>query len=248
MSADTHLFTDTHCHLYDPRSDEGTAGIVASARAAGIHRMITVGCDRATSEQAIDIAAQFDNVWATVGLHPHEAKHGVSTIIDLINRPKVIAIGECGLDYYYEHSDRPAQRQAFAEQIRLANERALPLVIHTRDAWDETLDILDAEGVQQGDQRFALRTPLAGQWALGIDLPVVVDALHRLRVPKDDEWDGVRQRDRLCDEVGIAFSSTPFTVAQLDHLVGLGHKWVVVVMRLVIGFIGGRRDVRRPVD
>jgi TatD DNase family protein len=148
MSADTPLLlTDTHCHLYDPRVPEGTAGIVESARAAGIHRMITVGCDRETSERAIEIAAQFDNVWATVGLHPHEAKHGVSTITDLFDRPKVVAVGECGLDYYYDHSDRELQQQAFAEQIRIAHRRDLPLVIHTRDAWDDTFHILDAEGV-----------------------------------------------------------------------------------------------------
>lgn len=139
--------TDTHCHLYDPRVPEGTDGLVAAARAAGVHRMITVGCDRATSEQAIEIAGRYDNVWATVGLHPHEAKFGVSTIADLFDRPKVIAVGECGLDYFYEHSDRDAQRLAFAEQIRIAHERNLPLVIHTRDAWDDTFAILDTEGM-----------------------------------------------------------------------------------------------------
>lgn len=139
--------TDTHCHLYDPRVPEGTDGLVAAARAAGVHRMITVGCDRATSEQAIEIASRHDNVWATVGLHPHEAKFGVGTIADLFDRPKVIAVGECGLDYFYNHSDRPAQRQAFAEQIHIAHGRNLPLVIHTRDAWDDTLAILDTEGM-----------------------------------------------------------------------------------------------------
>jgi len=143
----TQPVTDTHCHLYDPRVPEGADGLVAAARAAGVHRMITVGCDRATSEQAIEIAGRFDDVWATVGLHPHEAKFGVSTITDLFDRPKVIAVGECGLDYFYDHSDRNEQRQAFAEQIREAHERNLPLVIHTRDAWDDTFAILDAEGM-----------------------------------------------------------------------------------------------------
>ena len=139
--------TDTHCHLYDPRSDEGTEGIVRAALEAGVHRMITIGCDEATSRSAIEIASRYDNVWATVGLHPHEAKHGVATIEPLIGAERVVAIGECGLDYYYDHSDRVSQREAFAAQIHIAHERGLPMVVHTRDAWDDTLAILDREGV-----------------------------------------------------------------------------------------------------
>jgi TatD DNase family protein len=140
-------FTDNHCHLYDPRVPEGTPGLVAAARAAGVHRMITVGCDAETSRAAIAIAQDYEDIWATVGLHPHEARHGVSTIVDLIGEPKVVAIGECGLDYFYDHSARDEQKHAFAEQIRLAHEHDLPLVIHTRDAWDETFEILDSEGI-----------------------------------------------------------------------------------------------------
>ena len=90
-----------------------------------------------------------DGIFATAGLHPHEAKHGVDTIVPYLDDPNVIAIGECGLDYFYDHSPRPEQRQAFAAQIQLAHERSLPLVIHTRDAWEETFDILDAEGTPE---------------------------------------------------------------------------------------------------
>jgi TatD DNase family protein len=86
-------------------------------------------------------------VWATVGLHPHEARHGVETIVGLLDEPRVVAVGECGLDYHYDHSPRPAQRAAFAAQIQLAHERQLPLVVHTREAWADTFAILDAEGV-----------------------------------------------------------------------------------------------------
>jgi TatD DNase family protein len=86
-------------------------------------------------------------VWATVGLHPHEARHGVDTITDLLDAPRVVAVGECGLDYHYDYSPRPAQREAFAIQIGLAHERGLPLVIHTREAWPDTFSVLDAEGV-----------------------------------------------------------------------------------------------------
>ncbi len=137
---------DSHCHVHDPRIPDGTAGAVAAARAAGVTAMVTVGCDRATSLAAIAAAAEHDGVHATVGLHPHDASDGVETIVDLLDTPGIVAVGEAGLDYYYEHSPREAQRTAFAAQIQLAHERDLPLVIHTRDAWDDTFDVLAAEG------------------------------------------------------------------------------------------------------
>jgi TatD DNase family protein len=140
-------WVDSHCHVHDERIPEGAAGAVASAREAGVATMITVGCDRATSEAAIATAAAHDGVFATVGLHPHEAAAGVETIVDLLDTPGIVAIGEAGLDYYYDHAPREAQRDAFAAQIQLAHTRALPLVIHSRDAWDDTFDILAAEGV-----------------------------------------------------------------------------------------------------
>ncbi len=136
---------DSHCHLDDGGVEEA-ADVLARARAAGVGGAITIGCDAASSRAAIGIAATHDDVWATVGLHPHEAKHGVDTIVDVLDEPGVIAVGECGLDYHYDHSPRPAQREAFAAQIALAHERRLPLVIHTREAWDDTLAILHAEG------------------------------------------------------------------------------------------------------
>jgi TatD DNase family protein len=135
---------DSHCHLSAADADE----LVAEAAAAGVTEMVTVGCDRASTLDALAVAARFPDVHATVGLHPHEARFGVATIVDLLDGPVApVAIGECGLDYHYDHSPRDAQREAFAAQVALANERALPLVIHTREAWDDTFDILDAEGV-----------------------------------------------------------------------------------------------------
>src|SRR5690348_11709136 len=137
---------DSHCHVPAAVADE----LVAEAAAAGVTTMVTVGCDRASSLEALDVAARHDDVHATVGLHPHEARFGVATIIDLLDGPVApVAIGECGLDYHYDHSPRDAQREAFAAQVALANERQLPLVIHTREAWDDTFEILDAEGVPE---------------------------------------------------------------------------------------------------
>ena len=138
---------DSHCHIHDERIPDGAAGAVESARAAGVTAMVSVGCDRATSLAAIEVAAAHDGVYATVGLHPHDASNGVDTIIDLIDTPGIVAVGEAGLDYFYEHSERDVQKVVFAAQIQLAHERGLPLVIHSRDAWDDTFDILRAEGV-----------------------------------------------------------------------------------------------------
>lgn len=135
---------DSHCHLPAETADE----LVAEAGEAGVATMVTVGCDRASSIEALEVAARVAGVHATVGLHPHDARHGVDTIRDLFAGPvRPVAVGECGLDYHYDHSPRDTQRTAFAEQIALAHELALPLVIHTREAWADTFDVLDAEGV-----------------------------------------------------------------------------------------------------
>ncbi len=139
-------WTDSHCHI--PYQGVGT-DVIAEAQAAGVSRMITVGTDAAQSRAAIETARAHDGVWATVGLHPHDAKDGVDVIDGLLAAPDpvVVAVGECGLDYFYEHSPRAAQRTAFAAQIALAHARELALVIHTRDAWEDTFDVLAAEGV-----------------------------------------------------------------------------------------------------
>jgi TatD DNase family protein len=138
---------DSHCHVHDARIPGGTATAVAEAGAAGVTGMLTVGCDRETSLAAIEAAAAHPGVWATVGLHPHDAVDGVDSVVDLLTADRVAAVGEAGLDYYYDHSPRDVQRAAFAEQIQLAHARRLPLVIHSRDAWDDTFDVLAAEGV-----------------------------------------------------------------------------------------------------
>jgi TatD DNase family protein len=138
-------YVDSHCHLYDTRGAD-VDDVIAEARAAGVSTMVNVGCDAATIAQAIAIASTHDGIYATAGLHPHEAKFGVDTIVPYLDNENVIAVGECGLDYFYDYSPRDAQRAAFAAQIQLARTRALPLVVHTRDAWQETYDVLDAEG------------------------------------------------------------------------------------------------------
>ena len=147
------MWTDAHCHLaYEggPGSSEDGASVadtVAEARAAGVGRLVTVGTDLAASRAALGHARAHEGVWATAGIHPHDAVDGVAGIDELLAEPEVVAVGECGLDYHYDHSPRPVQREVFAAQVALAHAHDLALVIHTREAWDDTFAILAAEGV-----------------------------------------------------------------------------------------------------
>ena len=145
VSTDQNVWIDQHCHLPDDLDD--AALVVEEARAADVVALVDVGCDVAGSLAAIERAGRFDMVSATAGVHPHEARHGIDGLAELLVRPEVVAVGECGLDHHYDHSPHEDQRRVFAEQIRLAHEHDLPLVIHTREAWDETFEILDAEGM-----------------------------------------------------------------------------------------------------
>lgn len=143
-------WTDSHCHV--PYEGTGTDAaeiteVIEQARRAGVTRLIDVGTDAGQSAVAIAVARAHDGVWATVGLHPHDAVDGVDSIVHLLGEAKVVAVGECGLDYHYDHSPRPVQREAFAAQVALAKAHDLALVIHTREAWDDTFSILQAEGV-----------------------------------------------------------------------------------------------------
>ena len=136
-------WVDQHCHL--PPGAAGRAQ-AEEARAAGVTRMVTVGTDVECSRQMIAVARELDGVWATAGVHPHDAKAGIVGLDSLLGEPEVVAVGECGLDYHYDNSPRREQGEVFARQIALAHARELPLVIHTRGAWEETFEILDREG------------------------------------------------------------------------------------------------------
>jgi len=149
-------WVDQHCHLDlgGPHLGEGSRArdvpspeeLVADARAAGVVAMVTVGTDVADSAAGLRLAEQLEGVWATAGVHPHEADRGTDGLRALLESGAAVAVGECGLDHHYDHSAPEAQRRVFIEQIELANELDLPLVIHTRSAWEETFELLDAVG------------------------------------------------------------------------------------------------------
>lgn len=135
---------DQHCHL-----PSGAAGLrlVEEAARAGVSRIVTVGTDRDSSREMISVASDHHGVWATAGVHPHEARHGFDGVEELLGDGQVVAVGECGLDYHYDHSPRDVQRSVFATQIGWAHEHELPLVIHSRSSWEDTFAVLDIEGV-----------------------------------------------------------------------------------------------------
>ena len=133
---------DNHCHLSENPEEE-----ILKARKALVAGFINVGTDFETSSEAIEKAKIFPDVWATAGVHPHEARKGIDGIEGLLEDSNVVAVGEAGLDYHYDHSPREDQKKVFAQQIELANKSELPLVIHTREAWEDTFKILDSEGV-----------------------------------------------------------------------------------------------------
>jgi TatD DNase family protein len=123
--------------------------VVAEAVGAGVERIVTIGVGRESSERAVSLAEARPEVYAAVGVHPHDADGFTPADLvwlrELAGHPRVVAVGECGLDFYRDHARPEAQRRAFSAQIGLARDVGLPLVIHTRDAADETLDMLGRE-------------------------------------------------------------------------------------------------------
>jgi TatD DNase family protein len=139
---------DTHCHLHDRRYDGDREETIARARSAGVTRMLTVGCDLDDSRRAVETALRF-GLAASVGIHPHEAKDApadlATAFTTLLEGAPIVAIGETGLDYYYDHSPRDAQAKVLRAHLRFARERDLPVIFHQRDAFDDFVAILREE-------------------------------------------------------------------------------------------------------
>ena len=156
---------DTHCHIQSIgvgrgeritrelwAKEPGLTGdkVVAGANEAGVTRLICVGCDLADSQLAMDFAQNRENCWASIGIHPHEAKHyaGNSQKLDdfavLASKAKVVAVGECGFDFYYNHSPKAAQADVLKFQMELALKHDLPMIFHVREAFDEFWPVFDS--------------------------------------------------------------------------------------------------------
>ncbi len=151
------MLVDSHCHLDYLAKDGDLEDVVERARAAGVGRMLTISTKLSEFEGVRAIAERYDEVFCSVGVHPHEAEgEGQRTpgrLVELAAHPKVVGIGETGLDYYYEHSPREQQRDSFRAHIRAARETGLPLIVHSRDADEDTVAVLregQAEGAFSG--------------------------------------------------------------------------------------------------
>ncbi|MBV8637533.1 MAG: TatD family hydrolase [Candidatus Eremiobacteraeota bacterium] len=139
---------DTHAHIHGESFADDRADVVARAKAAGVSEIVTVGCDLADSQAALEVARDF-RVFASVGIHPHEAKDAPADIAAVFEPfladRRVVAVGETGLDYYYDHSPRDRQKQVLRDQIRVARDANFPVIFHHRDAYDDFVAILREE-------------------------------------------------------------------------------------------------------
>mgnify|MGYP006196914985 CR=1 FL=1 len=143
------MFVDSHCHLDYPGLAEDRAGVLARARAAGVELMLNISTRAGEWDAVIATAEREDDVMASIGIHPHEADAhpdvDTAALVARTTHPKVVGIGESGLDYHYDHSDRGRQRASFRAHIAAARETQLPLIVHTRDAEEDTHAILAEE-------------------------------------------------------------------------------------------------------
>ncbi|MYE88470.1 TatD family deoxyribonuclease [Candidatus Poribacteria bacterium] len=195
------MFIDSHAHIQLDQFDADREAVLERAQEAGVHAILVIGFDIETSRGAITLAEKYNQIYATVGMHPHDAKdlddETVCMFRDLAVHPKVVALGEMGLDYYRDLSPRPIQKAAFERQLDLAEELDLPIVIHNRDAYHDILPILQARrdrvrGVMHcfsGDVEI-MRQNLALGFHIGIGGPVTYrksDALQKVaqKVPVD---------------------------------------------------------------
>lgn len=141
---------DTHCHLTFEPLAEDVSGVIQRSRAAGVTGWITVGTSLEDSRRAIELTRQYENMYATVGIHPHDAHsadlRALEELKRLAGQDSVVAIGETGLDFHYNFSKQPDQRRVFEAHLEIARDLSLPVVIHSRNAFDETMEILDRSG------------------------------------------------------------------------------------------------------
>ena len=188
------MLVDSHCHLDYHQRDGDIDDVVARAQDADIGTIVTICTKLSEADTVRSIAETYENVWCTVGVHPHDAgdeyPEDAQMLIALSKNDKVVGIGESGLDYYYEHSPRDDQRKSFLTHIEAARETGLPLVVHSRDADDEMADILKAEmkkGIFRGVMHCFSSGPALAKAALEIGFYISISGIvtfksaHELR-------------------------------------------------------------------
>ena len=207
------MFIDSHCHLVYKGLVEDQAAVLARARAAGISGMLNISTRESEWDAVVGVAEREADVWASVGIHPHEAdahpEIDAAKLIARATHPRVIAIGETGLDYYYDKSDREQQRTSFRAHIAAARETGLPLIVHTRDAEDDTVDIL-ADEMEKGAYTGVIHCFTASQdfadKALNLGLYISISGIVTFKNAKDLQASAtIIPDDRLLIETDAPF-------------------------------------------
>jgi TatD DNase family protein len=154
-------FVDTHCHLYFDLFQNDLQQVLDNARSEGVTRILVPGISVETSRQAVTLCEQNADLFAAVGVHPNDAmtweRHSLHMLKDLVSHPKVVAIGEIGLDYYRDHAPRDIQREVFQAQLDLAEETGLPVLVHNRNSWEDSWKMLQ----KWHEELISTRRPLA---------------------------------------------------------------------------------------
>jgi TatD DNase family protein len=169
------MLIDSHCHLNYPGLVEREEEVLTSARARGVSGFLNISTRQREWAEVVAATERHPDVWASIGVHPHEADAhpdlGTAALVEAAAHPRVVAIGECGLDYYYDESDRDSQKARFRAQIEAARQADLPLIIHTRDAEEDTAAILSEEA-EKGGVRGVLHCFTGTQWlaARGLEI------------------------------------------------------------------------------
>ena len=186
------MLVDSHCHLDFPDYAGTVDDVVARARAAGVGTCLTIGTELKRFDGVRAVAEKFADVWCSVGVHPHESEKELldssAALVEAAAHPKVVGLGETGLDYFYEHSPRGPQQQNFRAHIQAARQTGLPVIVHTRDADDDTIAILEdemAKGVFTGLIHCFTGTRRLADAALGLGLYISVSGIATFKKSQD---------------------------------------------------------------
>ena len=207
------MFIDSHCHLNYKGLVEDQSAVLARARAAGVTGMLNISTRESEWDDVLGVAERELDVWASVGIHPHEADgHAHIDTAKLVARathPRVVSIGETGLDYYYDHSDRDQQRSSFRAHIAAARETQLPLIVHTRDAEADTAEILTEEmgkGAFPGVIHCFTASQEFAETALALGLYISISGIVTFKNAKDLQASAAKvPDDRLLIETDSPF-------------------------------------------
>jgi TatD DNase family protein len=207
------MFVDSHCHLNYKGLIEDQAAVIARAGHAGVSAMLNISTRECEWADVIGVAERVPNIWASVGIHPHEADQhcdiDTSKLIAKSAHHRVVAIGETGLDYYYDKSDRAQQQESFVAHIDAARETGLPLIVHTRDAESNTYDLLRA-GMAEGPYKGVIHCFTASQdfadKALALGLYISISGIVTFKNAKDLQASAANiPEDRLLIETDAPF-------------------------------------------